>query len=142
MTLGGMPVGARRAASRSIGQERYRPMVRVSMKSTPCALFLIVNREKLTTSYSRRPAGVVTFTSSPTFLPSRARPMGEVVEIKPLAASASSTVTSLYSIFVSLATSRTTSREPYAARSFGRLLRFSMERFAMRWWSWPRRAAT
>jgi len=41
-----------------------------------------------------------------------ARPIGEVVEINPLVASASSTVTSLYSILVALATSRTTSVEP------------------------------
>src|SRR6266700_526819 len=49
-------------------------------------------------SSSRLPLGLTTITVSPTFLLSRQRPMGEVVEIFPVATSDSSLVTSLYCI--------------------------------------------
>ena len=55
----------------------------------------IVNMER--TSNSLAPFGVVTVTVSPIFFPIKPRPIGEVVEIKPLLTSASSLVTSLYS---------------------------------------------
>src|SRR6266536_3502415 len=60
----------------------------------------IVDSAKI--SSSRFPLGDTTTTLSPTFLLSRARPIGEVVEIFPDATSASSLVTSLYSISSSL----------------------------------------
>src|SRR5438874_513707 len=47
-----------------------------------------------TISNSRAPPGVVTFTVSPSSLLRKARPIGDVVEIRPLAASASSGSTS------------------------------------------------
>ena len=50
-------------------------------------------------SSSRMPPGIGIFTSSPTCLPSRPRPIGEVVEIMPFAASASSLVTMLIGYF-------------------------------------------
>ena len=46
-------------------------------------------------SISRVPPGIWIFTVSPTFLPSRPRPIGELVEIIPLDTSTSSLVTSL-----------------------------------------------
>src|SRR5271170_5613817 len=52
----------------------------------------------LRSSSSRLPLGVTTVATSPTFLPSSARPIGEVVEINPLATSDSSLVTSWYLI--------------------------------------------
>jgi hypothetical protein len=53
---------------------------------------------RLRISISRLPLGVTTVAVSPTFLLSRARPIGEVVEIFPAVTSLSSLVTSLYSI--------------------------------------------
>ncbi len=50
---------------------------------------------RLRISISRLPLGESTITSSPTFLFNNARPMGEVVEIFPVATSDSSLVTSL-----------------------------------------------
>ena len=46
------------------------------------------------TSSVRAPAGVCTLTTSPCFLPSSERPMGEVVEMSPWATSDYSAVTS------------------------------------------------
>ena len=48
----------------------------------------------LTISKLRTPFGVVTLISSPSFLPTMARPIGELVEMSPFAASASSGMTS------------------------------------------------
>src|SRR2546430_10193812 len=50
-----------------------------------------------TTSNSLGPAGVETFTSSPTLRLRSALPIGDVVEMNPFSASASSVLTSLYS---------------------------------------------
>src|SRR5256884_256541 len=85
-----------------------------------------------TISNSFLPAGVATSISSPTLRLSRARPIGEVVEMRPFSASTSSLLTSLYSTFTSRATSRTTTREPYPERSLGILLRLSMPRSPIR----------
>ena len=63
-------------------------------------------------SSSLTPPGLCTLTTSPTSLPSSARPIGEVVEILPLAASASSLVTRLYVISSSRLVSSTTTVEP------------------------------
>src|SRR5258708_6395185 len=79
-----------------------------------------------TTSNSFLPAGVATSISSPTLRLRRALPIGEVVEMRPFSASASSVLTRVYSTFASRCTSRRVSREPYPERSFGILLRFSM----------------
>src|SRR6267378_1442144 len=54
--------------------------------------------KRRTISNSFLPAGVSTCTSSPTLRLRRARPMGDVVEIIPFSTSASSLLTSLYSI--------------------------------------------
>src|SRR5439155_26122367 len=89
-----------------------------------------------TTSNSFLPAGVATSISSPTLRLSRALPMGEVVEMRPFSASTSSLLTSEYSIFASRCTSSTVSREPYPERSLGILVRFSMLRSPMRFFSW------
>ena len=62
--------------------------------------------------------------------------MGEVVEMRPFSASASSLLTSVYSIFASRCRSSTTMREPYPERSLGILLRFSMLRSPMRFLRW------
>ena len=51
--------------------------------------------DSLRISSSRLPLGVTTVAMSLTCLPSRARPMGEVVEMRPLVTSDSSLVTSL-----------------------------------------------
>ena len=48
----------------------------------------------LTISNCRVPFGVTTLISSPSVLPTMARPMGELVEMSPFAASASSGITS------------------------------------------------
>src|SRR5579885_1221325 len=95
-----------------------------------------------TTSNSFFPAGVVTSISSPTLRFSSARPIGEVVEIRPFSTSASSLETSLYSIFASFCKSITTIREPYPERSLGILLRFSIPRSPMRFLSCAIRAFT
>src|SRR5216683_263073 len=65
-----------------------------------------------TISNSFLPAGVATSISSPTLRLRRALPMGEVVEMRPFSASASSVLTRVYSIFASRWRSRTVRREP------------------------------
>src|SRR6266853_4953176 len=64
---------------------------------------------RLRISISRLPLGVTTAAVSPTFLFSRARPIGELVEILPAVTSDSSLVTSLYSTsaFLELSYTRT-----------------------------------
>src|ERR1700688_739351 len=93
-------------------------------------------------SNSLIPAGVCTLTSSPTFRPRSAFPIGEVVEINPSVTSASSVLTSLYSISMDFLVSSTQTREPYPARSAGILFRFSMPRSPRRFFNCPRRAET
>src|SRR3974390_89554 len=87
------------------------------------------------TSSSRLPLGVTTSLTSPTFLPSSARPMGEVVEIRPLVTSDSSLVTSLYSISSPLKESNTSIVEPIAALYLGMLAMLTSDRSAMRFFS-------
>jgi len=89
----------------------------------------------LRTSSSRLPLGVTTSLTSPTFLPSSARPIGEVVEIRPLVTSDSSLVTSLYSISSPLKESNTTMVDPMAALSLGMLAMLTSDRSAMRFLS-------
>ena len=106
ITLGGIPVAAKRAARRSMGQE---PSGRWSASTwTGCCLASLHHgwwkAYNLVFLYASR-SGDAYFVSH--FFPEDARPMGEVVEIRPFAASASSTVTSLYSILEDFATSRT-----------------------------------
>src|SRR5262249_33927906 len=82
-----------------------------------CASSWMVVRFRI--SISRLPLGVTTTAVSPTLLPIRALPMGEVVDINPLLTSDSSLVTSLYSISSSLLLSNTRTREPNATQSLG-----------------------
>src|SRR5581483_2907804 len=82
---------------------------------------------RLKTSSSRLPVGVTTVAVSPTFLLMSARPIGEVVEIRPFATSDSSLVTSRYSISVSFEESYTFTLEPSPALSLGMLFRLMSE---------------
>jgi len=68
-------------------------------------------------SNSRWPAGVWMVTTSPTCFPIRPRPMGDEVEIFPLATSDSSLATILYCTSVPRETSWTTTVEPKATQS-------------------------
>src|SRR5882724_11447850 len=95
-----------------------------------------------TTANSLLPAGVATCTSSPTLRFRRARPMGEVVEISPCSTSASSLLTSLYSMRTSFWVSMTTILEPKPERSVGMLVRLSMPKSPMRFFNWAMRALT
>src|SRR5580698_5115311 len=79
-------------------------------------------------SSSRLPLGESTMTSSPTFLFNNARPMGEVVEIFPVATSDSSLVTSLYCISSFLVLSKTLTVDPRPTRSWGMLFMLTMDR--------------
>jgi hypothetical protein len=77
-----------------------RPVHRFFLTGTALAVRLIYSAVSwivvsFNTSSSRLPFGVTTIAVSPTFLPSSARPMGEVVEMSPCATSDSSLVTSL-----------------------------------------------
>src|SRR6185369_17110503 len=69
----------------------------------------------------RAPAGVRTTTSSPSVLPIKLRPTGEVVEIKPCAGSLSSGVTRRYVTSSSFSASNSTNVDPYDALSRGTL---------------------
>src|SRR5580704_3010787 len=81
---------------------------------------------------SRFPLGETTMTSSPTFLFSNARPIGDVVEIFPVATSDSSLVTSLYSSSSFLVLSKTLIVERRPTRSRGMLFMFTIDRSARR----------
>ncbi len=93
-------------------------------------------------SSSRLPLGLTTITVSPTFLLSRQRPMGEVVEILPVATSDSSLVTSLYCISSFFVLSKTLTVEPNPTLSWGMLFMLTMDRSAKRLPSWRTRALT
>src|SRR5690348_15587927 len=100
------------------------------------ALLLVVDGDEVHDLEFLFPAGVATCTSSPTRRLRSARPMGEVVDISPFSASASSLLTSLYSTLTSRWVSSTRIREPYPERSLGMFERFSMPRSPMRFLSW------
>src|SRR6202041_1277322 len=93
-------------------------------------------------SSSRLPFGVITVAVSPTCLPSSARPIGEVVEIKPFATSDSSLVTSWYLSSSSLLESKTVTREPKPTLSLGMFTRFTMASSPIRFFNCPSRALT
>src|SRR5437016_3441407 len=93
-------------------------------------------------SNSFNPPGIWIFTTSPTSLPSRPRPIGELVEMRPLLTSASSLVTRLYVISSSFFTSNSTTREPSPTRSCGILEKSTIDISAMRCFSWFSRALT
>src|SRR5262249_54007468 len=71
------------------GEKLWR--VRFGVGQSPASSCMVTS---LTISNSRLPPGVATTTESPTSLFRNARPIGDVVEIKPLVASASSGMTS------------------------------------------------
>src|SRR6478735_10816036 len=112
----------RTIASSSTPQPRPKALVQVMEPrhlgghlASACSWMVV----RLSISISRLPLGVTTTALSPTFLFSRARPMGELVEILPAVTSDSSLVTSLYSTSEFLELSYTRTVEPRPILSLG-----------------------